>query len=578
MVSSITGGVVSYNNITGFSTGMNVMFTNSDFYGNTISNTSNSSTGILASSNSTINLSQSLVEVIAGSNTIINTSSNSNNINVQGAMFYLHYGLNTFDIASSSPPQNYHLYGNFPYSTYYYSWAQQNCFKIDGQAITSPTTPNSSVVNGDTISTYINFNFIPYNCEIDEPEGYDIVDIGNGLYDTIPTSGEGGMGGGEKSNYELREKAEATSSSKDLRDSINIQMRFKNYERVKSLCYELIDNYPDSAESASSLLQLYLSELKTDSMAQGSTDLKSYYESLILNNSENEAMVSICNYLIQKCKVRIGEYQSALNGFQSIIYENPYSYEGLLARWDYAATSLLLQGSGGGKKDNYELGITNYELMRDHDKDSQTQNLKSQILNDDPNEKYDKKIFTKEDRKIIKETIFNVNITNKKKDEIKISFLESKSNIGDGNSKKELRQMKLLKEVNKSYKPADIFAHLQMVNNDIKKVFGNPSETDIRIENTIPTQFHLSQNYPNPFNPVTKINFDLPFDSKVKLIVYDLLGREIKTIVNSQLSQGRYVYDFVGNNFASGVYFYRLEAVQNSGEKFIETKRMVLLK
>jgi hypothetical protein len=99
-----------------------------------------------------------------------------------------------------------------------------------------------------------------------------------------------------------------------------------------------------------------------------------------------------------------------------------------------------------------------------------------------------------------------------------------------------------------------------------------------QIENIIPTEFHLSQNYPNPFNPATKINFDLPNDSKVKLIVYDLLGREIRTIVNSHLSQGRYEYDFVGSNFASGVYFYRIEAVENSGEKFTETKRMVLLK
>jgi len=63
-------------------------------------------------------------------------------------------------------------------------------------------------------------------------------------------------------------------------------------------------------------------------------------------------MVSCCNYLIQKCKVRLGQYQSALNGFQQIIDNNPYSYEGLLARWDYAATSLLdsTGGSGGGEK------------------------------------------------------------------------------------------------------------------------------------------------------------------------------------------------------------------------------------
>jgi hypothetical protein len=220
-------------------------------------------------------------------------------------------------------------------------------------------------------------------------------------------------------------------------------------------------------------------------------------------------------------------------------------------------------GSGGGEKDNYELEITNYGL-KDFD----------EMIDDDPNEKYDKKVFTKEDRKIIKETIFNVNITSKRKEESKISFLESRANTGDENSKKELSQMKSLKEVNKSYKPADIFEHLQMVNNDIKKVFGNTSETDIKIENTIPTEFHLSQNYPNPFNPVTKISFDLPEDGNVKLIIYDMLGREVMKLVNNELkTAGRYRVEFNGVNLSSGVYFYRLEV-----NKFVQTKRMVLIK
>lgn len=92
-------------------------------------------------------------------------------------------------------------------------------------------------------------------------------------------------------------------------------------------------------------------------------------------------------------------------------------------------------------------------------------------------------------------------------------------------------------------------------------------------DNLIPVQYSLSQNYPNLFNPVTKISFELPNDAKVKLVVYDLLGREIKSIVNSQLTTGKYTFEFNGNNFSSGVYFYKFEA----GE-FSAVKRMVLIK
>lgn len=90
----------------------------------------------------------------------------------------------------------------------------------------------------------------------------------------------------------------------------------------------------------------------------------------------------------------------------------------------------------------------------------------------------------------------------------------------------------------------------------------------------IPEKYNLSQNYPNPFNPITKINFDLPEDAKIKLIVYDIIGREVKTFINNEFkAAGTYQIEFNGSNLSSGVYFYRLES-----EKFVQTKRMVLIK
>jgi parallel beta-helix repeat protein len=91
--------------------------------------------------------------------------------------------------------------------------------------------------------------------------------------------------------------------------------------------------------------------------------------------------------------------------------------------------------------------------------------------------------------------------------------------------------------------------------------------------NETPKSFKLEQNYPNPFNPVTNIKYELPKDVLVTIKIYDILGREIKTLVNDFQRTGEYVISFNGNNIASGVYFYRIVA----GE-FNSVKRMVLIK
>jgi len=93
------------------------------------------------------------------------------------------------------------------------------------------------------------------------------------------------------------------------------------------------------------------------------------------------------------------------------------------------------------------------------------------------------------------------------------------------------------------------------------------------IGNEIPKEFKLIQNYPNPFNPNTRIRFDLPKNVNVKLTIYDMLGREIETIVNEHLNAGRYEVVFDASKYTSGVYYYRL----NAGE-FVETKKMILVK
>jgi hypothetical protein len=89
----------------------------------------------------------------------------------------------------------------------------------------------------------------------------------------------------------------------------------------------------------------------------------------------------------------------------------------------------------------------------------------------------------------------------------------------------------------------------------------------------IPSNYKLSQNYPNPFNPVTRICFDIPKQGLVTLKIYDMLGREVKELVNDVKAPGSYSVDFNASGFATGVYIYRIES-----NGFSDVKRMILLK
>lgn len=102
------------------------------------------------------------------------------------------------------------------------------------------------------------------------------------------------------------------------------------------------------------------------------------------------------------------------------------------------------------------------------------------------------------------------------------------------------------------------------VNGGVTSVYGNSNPV---------SRYSLTQNYPNPFNPSTTISFAIPERSIVSLKIYDLLGKEIATIVSEELMAGTYKWIWNAENFASGIYFYRLQA-----GNFTETKKLILLK
>jgi hypothetical protein len=102
--------------------------------------------------------------------------------------------------------------------------------------------------------------------------------------------------------------------------------------------------------------------------------------------------------------------------------------------------------------------------------------------------------------------------------------------------------------------------------------------TEVKDENKLPDYFEVFQNYPNPFNPSTIIKFALPINSKVNLILYNSLGQEVATLLNTDLDAGIHETVYNASDLSSGVYFYMLKVQGANGSNFTSTKRMVLMK
>jgi hypothetical protein len=100
----------------------------------------------------------------------------------------------------------------------------------------------------------------------------------------------------------------------------------------------------------------------------------------------------------------------------------------------------------------------------------------------------------------------------------------------------------------------------------------------IREHGDVARGFELYQNYPNPFNPSTVIGYQVPVIGHVTLMIYDVLGREVRPLVGAVRSPGRYESEFDAGNLPSGVYFYRLTVTSSDGQRFVSTKKLALVK
>lgn len=132
--------------------------------------------------------------------------------------------------------------------------------------------------------------------------------------------------------------------------------------------------------------------------------------------------------------------------------------------------------------------------------------------------------------------------------------------------------------IHADWKDTSVYTVAFVQNDNNKEVMnvgkGNTTIIGVNTVNSeVPSAFALSQNYPNPFNPVTNINFSIPKSSFITLKVFDMLSREVSSLVNEQMTAGNYKVDWNANSSSSGIYFYTITA----GD-YKETKKMMLIK
>lgn len=558
-----TVGELKQNWIYNFGQGLSSSSSSLDLFGNTISSNLNyanvwgSPGSLIGVGNTFFNLSPAYNSYLGGNNNF--SVKQGNCIWLDASYFNMTKGGNYLNIVQSDWR---HLYGYFPFISDSRENATGNCFRINGRDPNSEGDVKKYVIYAD--ASPVDFDFLSFNCTPFDYDNFYVLD-GGISNDTIWTDGSGN-GGGQSTISNVED-----FSFKAIYDSMNINMRKKQYELVQSKSKMLMEQYPDSGKTSDAVAKLYLATIAKDSSGNKTELLKSYYESYLQSHSGNTQLVQRVFYFIQKCKVRLNQYASAMQGFQTIMTQFPTTYDGLVAKWDYTATHLLdsISGSGGGEQSGVDFDNLSVEQ----------QHIKLVNLVDDPNDKYDKKKFTKEDRKVIVQNIVNSFETEKSKEVQKVKTLEQKvmNNEATKMEKSDYKSKSLLKTVVKTEVVRTMDEHIDIVQKDLEKVFslkeGNSATND-----DIPViayDYKLNQNYPNPFNPTTKINYQIKTPGFVSLKVYDLLGRTIAELVNERLEAGAYTIDFNASKYmlASGIYFYQIRA----GE-FVDTKRMVLVK
>ena len=265
------------------------------------------------------------------------------------------------------------------------------------------------------------------------------------------------------------------------------------------------------------------------------------------------------------CLASIAEYDDAMSGYEFIALYHPDAYIRLLASWDYTEIEELLNGSGGLSSRDENLTNEEYykKLTRKVTKSLMGDPVKGKMKQTYEKTKSDKLEKQKAD---LKNNIKDDNLAN--------------SEIQKINQKEQESKMKIISVLRNSKTLTREEKDKRQVEDIVIRTRAEEEKQNVENINITPEKYELSQNYPNPFNPVTNIQFQVPVchscggrNPHIIIKVYDMLGREVITLVNEYKSPGKYIVSFDASGLSSGVYFYKMTA----GE-FTNVKRMVLIK
>lgn len=493
-----------------------------------------------------VNSSPNLAPVITNDGQVIWTgglnklsSSNYNNLylndNTTPSFVTLKYGRNSFSVKDE--PEVLHINGYLnSYETEYP--AMYNCWRIlDGSGI----APKYSLFNNNNEPITL---ILEQNSDCQETFG-NVVDRiitekGNGIIDTILIT---------QSNYQSNNTDLAIYSTGLKNQKLN------NFTASISNFKNLINEYPYSTYILKTLYNLYECYVSVDTnRSQNSrniifSDLKDFLEQKIQQYDTNISFVNTAFDFYLKCEIKKKNYQQAMNGYQLIAENSPSALERLMASINYIDVEGLQQGNSGGNKDESD---NSYEL---------TQNLKGKPIKSILLDSYKKS---------------NQQIKQKEKEDIKNSndITKTKADLNKKHSSENLLKNRAVENISisssltKKERGERIQKDLILLTSR-----GEVSEKSVKKTTNVTSIYDLSQNYPNPFNPITNIKYQIPKTGLVTLKIYDMLGREIKTLVNEVKNPGSYMVSFNGSEFASGVYFYRIQA----GD-FIQVKKMLMIK
>jgi len=463
---------------------------------------------------------------------------------------YTDYGRNKFTVSNDSA---YHIYGWLDTNVLRYH-SRDNCWYTSGAAKIYLRHPGATMPVLSTI----------YNRGIDcnsspAPISWEVDNLGNGIFDSVLVS--------EDVSDSLPTEVEILISQCEY--YLNEMQMFG--EAMISLKY-YIDDYPEGEYTNDALMNLYTAYLYLDTSANQNNrnilfgNLINYCEDKVASNQYDTQFEYLAGDVIAMCNFELDNYDDAMNWYEFIALFYPDPDTRLTASWNYAEIEALIgSGSGGGE---VELGIKNYELGMKRNHEKLELNRLYKAAQDDP---VMRKLFRKFELQNKKMSEIDMQATNGSKQH------EAESEMQ--NSKLSEADMLIYEKAKKNIFTAGTLQGKEAESDRMRDIVSMlPGARDLGktvANNALPAEFALHQNYPNPFNPTTKISFDLPIDSKVQLVVFDMLGREVLRLVNDEFKiAGRYEYEFNGESFPSGVYFYSLSV----DGKQMGVKRMALVK